>query len=177
MRTRLPNPNSNPALLALIHSYSFSVTLIHSTYYISSSAYYYHWSAKARSYPCSFVTLQIQSYELETRSIGNQDCETRKVRDYENKEVCYQVYVGGIWVISGTSYMGLKQTRLKWWCRTVYDWKWWCRMLVHDWFWLEMMMSGVMMLTDRQMDAIFLLWGAIYLYWESRWCKTTSVKW
>ena len=48
---------SNPALLALIHSHSFSVTLTHSTYYISSSTYYYHWLAKARSYPCSVVTL------------------------------------------------------------------------------------------------------------------------
>ena len=57
MRTRLPNPNSNPALLALIPSYSFSFTFTQSTYYISSSAYYYHWSAKARSYPRSFVPL------------------------------------------------------------------------------------------------------------------------
>jgi len=112
--------------------------------------------------------------------------EEDQVWDSENEEVCYQVYVGGIWVISGTGYMGLKQTRLKWWCRTVHDWKWWCRTVhdwkwwcrtVHDWFWLEMMMSDMMMLTDRQMDAIFLLWGAIYLYWESRWCETTSVKW
>jgi len=57
MRTRPSNPNSNAALLALIHSHSFSVTLTHSTYYISSSTYYYHWLAKARSYPCSVVTL------------------------------------------------------------------------------------------------------------------------
>jgi len=57
MRTRPSNPNSNPALLALIHSYSFLVTLTHSTYYISRSTYYYHWSAKARSPPCSIVIL------------------------------------------------------------------------------------------------------------------------
>ena len=57
MRTRLPNPNSNPALLALIHPHSFSFTLTHSTYYISNSTYYFHWLAKARSSPCSILLL------------------------------------------------------------------------------------------------------------------------
>jgi len=41
--------------------------------------------------------LQIQSYELENPKYCKSGLrEEDQVRDYENEEVCYQVYVGGI---------------------------------------------------------------------------------